>query len=204
MAVNWFMVAHFNPERWDCHCGETVAPGMCAFIKSSMWFFYFWFFFLGIKSLWEQESVYSFTYSEEGKVPEADQSYGATECTVKGLHYNLTVIYREKILHVLLSLIYADLFQQVFLFVCLFILSVQINIHAGLKGQEVTCILLPSITDLMAQVCQGVTCCSVDGGSWWWSLPFLGNLDAAFFRAHPPFFFLQLLNRLTSFNKAKF
>lgn len=64
------------------------------------------------------------------------------ECTVNGRYRNLTMINREKILHVLplISLIYADLFNR-----CFF-LPVQVDTPAGLKGQEVTHNLPPSIT----------------------------------------------------------
>lgn len=87
-----------------------------------------------------------YTYSEEGKVPAANPSYGAMECTVNGRYYNLTAIYEEEILHVLplLSLIYADLFNRCFfVFLFSFFLPVQVNTPAGLKGQEVTRSLPP-------------------------------------------------------------
>lgn len=66
----------------------------------------------------------------------------------------------------LLSLIYADLFQQVFFLVsfCLFWFPVQIDTRAGLKGQEVTCSLLPLDYWPHGLVCQGVTGHLVGGG----------------------------------------
>lgn len=78
----------------------------------------------------------------EGKPQQQTSHTGAMECTVAGHNSNTTVTYKEKILHVIILDICRSVRTGVYFFVVLF-LPVQIDAHAGLKGQEVTCSLLP-------------------------------------------------------------
>lgn len=127
----------------------------------------------------------------KGKSPTANQSYGAMECTVNGHYSNTTVMYKEKILHVTILDICRSVPTGVFFFFFFFFssvfdfLPVQIDTHAGLKGQEVTCSLLPldywprgPVFQWRGRVIQSAVAVVVVVAF------FLGNVDAAFFLKH--------------------
>lgn len=118
----------FSSRKSGLSLGKTVAPEWFGQAQCGVF---------GISSLWEQQID-----SHERQVPTANQSYGAMECTVNGHYSNMTVAYKEKILHVIILDICRSVPTGVFFYFFVF-LPVQIDTHAGLKGQEVTCSLLP-------------------------------------------------------------